>query len=255
MSSDTREDQERHHQRRSTRRKKNTLIGSGDYVLDLDKEILALELTTRVAGTQRNPTLSTPIGATIASAYPSTSSYTSIGNESEDIAVKMEEGVPKKRKRGRPRKHPVIVDTVPMVKRPRGRPRGSGKHQRAAASVNLTPHDGRIHGAAISASGGEEPGTVSDGIPGTIPQVGEHWRAPETAVPLQTPAVSTGDVHATPDCSESTPISHPKGLHGYRTPKQSQRQESQGLPHSGMGLRSSSGKNRRKGSLPTKTEL
>lgn len=177
-----------HHPRR---RKTNSLLGSGEYVLDIDREILEMEGVSSPAGDGSMVPQQSPL------------QYTNNNNNKvvEDS---------KKRKRGRPRKHPVAVETTPVVKRPRGRPRGSGKHQRAA--VTPPAHDGMM-------------------APQTIPQTHEVG---------YTPAVSTGD--ATPDCSESTPVANHRDI--LVTPKQE-----------GMGLRSSSGKNRRKGSLPTKTEL
>lgn len=175
---------------RPRRRKGNSLLKSEEYVLDIDKEIMEME---QIPVDGRIGTTSSGDGLNIVR----------YSNNDNKVAVD-----PKKRKRGRPRKHPVVVETTPVVKRPRGRPRGSGKHQRAAT----TPvHDGMA--------------------PQTLPQTSE-------------PAISVGD--ATPECSESTPIAT-QGNGIMVTPMH--------VKQEGMGLRSSSGKNRRKGSLPTKTEL
>jgi hypothetical protein len=202
---------------RPRRRKTNSLLGSGEYVLDIDKEILQMEQNPLITESDPQPILGRKHavnGLMMTQERDVVHHNDNTKNNKSVVDVK-------KRKRGRPRKHPVVVEMTPGIKRPRGRPRGSGKHQRAGATPPV--HDGMV--------------------PHTLPQTRD--------VP-----VSIGD--ATPDCSESTPIANRPPQVGMVTPppRISSSSSSMVTPkQEGMGLRSSSGKNRRKGSLPTKTEL
>lgn len=156
---------------RPRRRKTNSLLRSGEFVLDIDKEILSIEQNPLRAGDPQSILGREAVNGLMIQKQDS-GQYDHNHNK--------EVGELKKRKRGRPRKHPVVVETTPVIKRPRGRPRGSGKHQRAGA----TPaHDAMI--------------------PHTHPQTTEF-------------AVSIDD--ATPDCSDSTPIANRPPQGGMVTP-------------------------------------
>ena len=95
---------------------------------------------------------------------------------------------PVKKKRGRPRKHPLPPPAdpqAPVAKRPRGRPRGSGKHQRAALARSLS-------------------GTTSSDQEPAAPQTGDQRHTPPAAVLVDgagndmTPVSHAADANGTP---------------------------------------------------------
>ncbi len=127
--------------------------------------------------------------------------------------------VPAKKKRGRPRKYPVApvdVSQAPVVKRPRGRPRGSGKHQRAALARSLS--------MSMSLTTSSEAGAEEHIAPSTGDQ--QHRTPPPAAVGI---------------LDDRTPVSHAIDAHG--TPSNA----SQGSRASQEGRR-----RRRKGSMPSR---
>lgn len=127
--------------------------------------------------------------------------------------------VPAKKKRGRPRKYPVApvdVSQAPVVKRPRGRPRGSGKHQRAALARSLS--------MSMSLTTSSEAGAEEHIAPSTGDQ--QHRTPPPAAVGI---------------LDDRTPVSHAIDAHG--TPSNA----SQGSHASQEGRR-----RRRKGSMPSR---
>lgn len=96
--------------RRSRRQNRRPAL-SDDYIDDIDSEIVAIESMNPAPLLQSLPPVSHLRGA-------------------------YEDEQP--RKRGRPRKHPPVPPSTganQVIKRPRGRPRGSGKHQKAAAAA------------------------------------------------------------------------------------------------------------------------
>ncbi|WPT17887.1 hypothetical protein PSENEW3_00005889 [Picochlorum sp. SENEW3] len=118
---DASNDGEEYTRRRSLRTHRKSAF-SRDYVLDIDREIMAIESMPEEEESKVVQLVgSAPQGSVRG------------GSELSDSLL-----YPQKRRRGRPRKHPPmaqVASDVPKVKRPRGRPRGSGKHQRAAAAA------------------------------------------------------------------------------------------------------------------------
>lgn len=135
--------------RRRPQRPKRTPIDTDEYVLDLDAEILNRE------DADVKEEANDPEAALAAASF-------FVPAEGESLTE-----APKK-KRGRPRKHPLPPPAdssqAPVAKRPRGRPRGSGKHQRAALARSLS----------MSGSGS----LTSSDIDPMAPQTGDQIRTP-----------------------------------------------------------------------------
>lgn len=122
------DDREQYTRRRSLRTHRKSAF-SRDYVLDIDREIMAIESMPEEDESK--------VVQLVGSAQQGSLRG---GSELSDSLLH-----PQKRKRGRPRKHPPmaqVVSDVPKVKRPRGRPRGAwwrdcAVHGRIGINFNL----------------------------------------------------------------------------------------------------------------------
>ncbi len=189
---------------RRSQRPKRTPLDAEEFLLDIDAEILAAESPEKLedeyeydpaqddkAGTQAAAMVATSTGDTgSAGGAGLAAEKAGRGVNPADFAASTQ--VPAKKKRGRPRKYPVApvdVAQAPVAKRPRGRPRGSGKHQRAALARSLS----------MSLTTSSEAGAEEHIAPLTGDQ--QHRTPPPAAVgPLddRTPVSHAIDPHGTP---------------------------------------------------------
>ncbi len=129
---------------RRSQRAKRTPLDAGEFLLDIDAEILVAENQEKLEDEYEYEPVpddneGTQAGGQRAASAANTEDGAMQGMNLADLVASTQ--APPKKKRGRPRKYPaapVDVSQAPVVKRPRGRPRGSGKHQRAALARSLS---------------------------------------------------------------------------------------------------------------------